>query len=352
MRFKLMLLAVWSVFQASYAADTGEVTAATNTGEPSFWQKLGWAPRLDSTLPEPQRFGVEMELGNLAQAEVWLKNGLPPDFMADRIGSGLMIAAWEGNLAMMQLFHRYGADINLENEAGEQALLLAVWKGHREAVEWLLQHGATLNRPPGKWSALHYAAFSGKKELAAELLARGANIDARSPNGSTPLMMAIYDGHANIAKDLLAAGANTRLANDWGDGAMEWAMRYNQTAIARQIDPEGFALFASQPKENWGKDTRSEAAPTELDKLLQARRHLITRGISAKEIDRNIAALRARYARQEREDTPPRVSILEISADPDDPTQQNARVTNEPRPDSPSYRLPRQNPNKVPARRP
>ncbi|MCL2022472.1 MAG: ankyrin repeat domain-containing protein [Betaproteobacteria bacterium] len=352
MQFNWMLLAVWFVIPACYAADADETKAEASGETTGLWQKLGWVPGVDSTLPEPARFGVEMELGNMAQAKAWLENGLPPDFMADRIGSGLMIGAWEGNVPIMMLFHSFGADVNLENEAGEQALLLAVWKGHSAAVEWLLQHGASLNRPPGKWSALHYAAFSGKKDLAADLLAKGANIDARSPNGSTPLMMAIYDGHVSIARFLLDAGANTRLVNEWGDGAMEWAMRYNQTAIARQIDPEGFALLASQPKENWGKDTRSEAAPTELDKLLQARRHLIVRGISPTEVDRNIAALRARYARQAREDTPPRVSALEISADPDEPTRQDAQITNEPRPASPSYRLPRQNPNKIPARRP
>jgi len=349
MRFNWLVLAGLFVLQASPARSED---ATEPVSEKGFWQQLSQSARVDSTLPEPLRFGVEMELGNLKQAEVWLENGLPPDFMADRIGSGLMIGAWEGNVPMMALFHRYGADVNLENNAGEQALLLAVWKGHREAVEWLLQQGASLNRPLGKWSALHYAAFAGKKDLVVDLLAKGANIDARSPNGSTPLMMAIYDGHATIANFLLEKGANTRLTNDWGDGAMEWAMRYNQTGIARQIDPEGFATLASQPKENWGQDTRSEEAPTDLDKLLRARRHLIARGVSAEEVDRNIAALRARYARQAQADTPPRVSVLEISADPDDPKRQDAQVTNESRPAPPSYRLPRQNPNKIPARKP
>jgi len=43
---------------------------------------------------------------------------------------------------------------------------------------------------------------------------------------------------------------------------------------------------------------------------------------------------------------------VEISANPDNPRQQDTRLTNEPRPAPPSYRLPRQNPNKIPARRP
>lgn len=303
----------------------------------------------DFTLPTPISFGVTLELGDLAQAKAWLEQGLPPDYQADRIGSGLMIAAWEGNLPMLELFYSYGANVNLENSAGEQALLLAAWKGKREAMAWLLAHGAQLNRLPGKWSALHYAAFTGDQKLVADLLEKGADINARSPNGATPLMMAIYDGRQEAAKFLIERGANTRLRNDWGDGAMEWAMRYNQMNLARLIgDPEEFIAAANQPKENWGQDARSEAVPEDLDMLLKARRHLIAKGLSPADIDRNIAALRARYARMAREaNAPPRVKTLEITANPDAPTQQKARVVTDPG----SYRQPKQAPNKVPARK-
>jgi hypothetical protein len=291
------------------------------------------APAADFTPPDPIYFGVTVELGDLKQAKAWLDQGLSPDYQADRLGSGLMIAAWEGNLPMLELFHRYGADVNLENSAGEQALLLAVWKNQRAAIDWLLARGATLNRSPAQWSALHYAAFSGHSDLVADLLARGADINARSPGGATPLMMAIYDGKQDVARLLIERGANLELRNDRGDGAMEWAMRYNQIAIARRIgDPETFAAAANQPKESWGSDTRSEAAPADLDMLLKARRHLIARGLSAEDIDRNIAALRARYARQEHsnETLPPSSTALEITAQRNAPQQQKARIITNP----------------------
>jgi ankyrin repeat protein len=325
--------------------------------EAGFWQPLtGGASQAstpatgDFTLPTPIQFGVTLELGDLAQAKAWLAQGLPPDYQADRIGSGLMIAAWEGNLPMLELFYNYGANVNLENSAGEQALLLAAWKGKREAVDWLLAHGAELNRPPGQWSALHYAAFAGDPKLVDDLLAKGADINARSPNGATPLMMAIYDGQQESARLLIERGANTRLRNDWGDGAMEWAMRYNQLSLARRIgNPEEFIAAANQPKENWGQDARSGKVPEDLDALLKARRHLIAKGISPEDIDRNIAALRARYARMElrRGDLPPRATALEITANPDAPTKQKAKVVTQPG----NYRLPKSAPNKIPARR-
>ncbi|MDR0529599.1 MAG: ankyrin repeat domain-containing protein [Zoogloeaceae bacterium] len=310
--------------------------------------------RTDFTPPSPAQFGVSIETGDIAQAKKWLERGLHPDFMASRIGSGMMIGAWEGNVPMMEIFYQYGANIHLENDAGEQALLLAVWQGKKPAVEWLLAHGATLNRPPGKWSALHYAAFSGRRDLLNDLLKRGANPDARSPNGSTPLMMAIYNNQPGIAQTLIERGANRNLRNDWGDGALEWAMRYNQTNIARQLgSEEDFAVAASLPKSAWGNGARARPLPPDLDKLLRDRAYLIARGLSPENIDRNIAALRARYARESNVDSPPRVHMLQITADPDTPDRQRAEIVSRPATSSPApYRLPRQKPHKIPARHP
>ena len=63
------------------------------------------APALTSAAaPDPVKFGVAIEVGDTRSAKAWLEEGLDPNFLADRIGTGLMIAAWEGNIAMMELF--------------------------------------------------------------------------------------------------------------------------------------------------------------------------------------------------------------------------------------------------------
>lgn len=290
----------------------------------------------DFTPPTPLRFGVELEAGNLRLARQWLEAGLSPDFQADKLGSGLMIGAWENNIPMMQLFYEHGANIHLENAAGEQALLLAAWKGNKKAMDWLIAHGAKINRTPGRWTALHYAAFSGHEALVDDLLAQGANIDARSPNGATPLMMAIYDGHPDLAEDLLQRGANPTIRSDWGEDAFVWAMRHNQLKLARQmVSPEEFARAASRPKDYWGQNRRSRRESPEIEKLLQARRQLAEKGLSVDDIDRNVAALRARQAREDMAvegDRPPRAAVLEITADPDAPDKQRARVIRTPTP--------------------
>lgn len=81
-----------------------------------------------------------------------------------------MIAAWNGNIEIMNLFLERGANPRRANRNGEQALQLAAWNGHTEAVKWLLDHGATINREGNNWGALHYAVFNGHTELARFLI--------------------------------------------------------------------------------------------------------------------------------------------------------------------------------------
>lgn len=219
--------------------------------------------------PDPARFGVTVERGDLDTVRGWLERGLDPEYVADRIGTGLMIAAWEGNVPMMELFVAHGADVNATNALDEQPLLHAAWKGRLEAVRWLLARGARINRPGLQWSALHYAAFNGHDEVARHLIERGAAINARSPNASTPLMMAAREGKENAAKLLLEMGADTGLRNDRGDDALAFAMRYENVRIAKMVSTrEQFAQAARSPQ-SFGPPTRSVPAPARIQALMR-----------------------------------------------------------------------------------
>jgi tetratricopeptide (TPR) repeat protein len=147
-----------------------------------------------------------------------------------------MIAAWTGNIPMLELFASRGADLNKTNAIGEQALLHAAWKGQLAAVRWLLERGATINRQGKQWAALHYAAFAGHDMVVSDLLERGADVNALSTNGSTPLMMAAREGREGIAVRLLQAGADAAVRNEWDDDALRWAARNNNVRIARLIE--------------------------------------------------------------------------------------------------------------------
>jgi ankyrin repeat protein len=178
-----------------------------------------------------------MELGDLRQAEKWLDAGMPPDYMGSRTGSGLMIGAWEGKIELMRLFVSRGADINKLNANGESAIALAAWRGQLEAVKWLLERGARINAAARQWSALHYAVFAGHAEVANYLIEQGADINAQTTNGSSVLMMAVYEGHRDLAHKLIEKGADRTPKNDWGDGALEWAMRQNWSSATWRRKP-------------------------------------------------------------------------------------------------------------------
>lgn len=278
--------------------------------------------------PDPVAFAVAMELGDLAKARAWLDQGLAPDFMGSRIGSGLMIGAWEGNLELMELFLGRGANIDQLNASGESALALAAWRGKPAAVQWLLEHGARVNAPDRHWSALHYAVFAGHNQLVDTLIERGADINARTANGSSVLMMAAYEGRDELARKLIEKGADRSPKNDWGDGALEWAMRFNRLNIARMVtNPEEFNIAISRPKESWGEPQRSVRMSPELETLLGIRERLAERKMATEAIDQRIAAERVRLVRAEMDAAaPPRATALEITASRKQPQAQSARI--------------------------
>jgi hypothetical protein len=223
-----------------------------------------------AALPDPVEFGIVVERGDKRTVAKWLDEGMPADFQADRIGTGLMIAAWNGDIEMMDLFLSRGANPRRSNKNGEQAIQLAAWNGHTAAVRWLLERGGVLNRDDKNWNALHYAVFNGHAELATELISRGADVNARSPNGSTPLMLAAREGREEIAKVLLESGADTKLKSDWGDSALTFAMRYEHFRLGKMIStPEEFNIAVKAPRESFGEASRSAVAPAKVDDILR-----------------------------------------------------------------------------------
>lgn len=229
-------------------------------------------PAHAQSMPSPLDFGVAIERGDTWMAKRWLDAGLSPDFQGDRYGTGLMIAASEGNIPMMELFLSRGARVDAVNKYGEQALQLAAFKGHMAAVKLLLERGAPVSRDGKGWSALHYSAFNGHREIVQLLLQRGANVNARAPNDATPLMLAAREGQDQIADQLIKAGADPRLTNDLGETAAVWAHRHGHLSIAQLVStPEAFANLAKEPPPQ--APQRSVAAPSKIDDLLRRIRY-------------------------------------------------------------------------------
>jgi uncharacterized protein len=297
-----------------------------------------------AALPDPVRFANVVELRDIRTVRGWLDEGLSPNFMGSRFGTGLMIAAWDGHIPMMELFLSRGGDINQANGVGEQALLLATWNGHTEAVKWLLDHGAAISRSGKQWSALHYAVFAGHKAIAKLLIERGADVNGQAPNQASVLMMAAREGQQDLAQTLLEAGADPHAVNDRGETALVWAMRHRNLKIAKMVStPEEFAQAQAAPPESFGQAVRSAPPPTEIAGLLNSARMAELQGLPVEDLRRALfdaaeAARREGRSLQARSAQPKpavprgRPKALLITAKRNQPGSEQARLVYDPPP--------------------
>jgi len=78
----------------------------------------------------------------------------------------------------------------------------------------LLAAGADAKVEAGKYTPLHAAAWRGHHQVAAVLLAAGADVGAKDSDGHTPLHKAAWNGHLSTVTALLAAGADPKAEVD------------------------------------------------------------------------------------------------------------------------------------------
>lgn len=167
---------------------------------------------------------IQQLLAAGANPNVQLTEGETPIMSASRTG------ATEGVRDLIAS----GANVNvIETSRDQSALMWAAAQGHLGVVEELITAGADLEarskvRPMlmfadatnggafdqgvtenlGGYSALLFAARNGHTNVAAALLAAGADIDGQAGNGTSPLVVATHSGHTELALLLLREGAN------------------------------------------------------------------------------------------------------------------------------------------------
>lgn len=132
----------------------------------------------------------------------------------------LLECSKRGDLAGMDAALKEGADIKF-----------AVAPSPMEA------RSAEFPNPENGYTALHYAAISGKPEAVKKLVEAGAPLDARSSLGNTPLMLAVGQLDVDSAKYLIVKGADTAAKNNEGIPVLNFA-------IKRGTTPKSSALMA------------------------------------------------------------------------------------------------------------
>ncbi|MCG8389141.1 MAG: ankyrin repeat domain-containing protein, partial [Cytophagales bacterium] len=134
----------------------------------------------------------------------------------------LMSVSGDGNVEMMQLLLAAGAEVNTvggELASKCTALHYAAFEGRRDAVELLLKSGADKDAADERsQTPLHKAAFEGHLETVKLLVENDANMEAESEDGSTVLLLAVGGGRPDVVAFLLKKGANRKVTNECGYG--------------------------------------------------------------------------------------------------------------------------------------
>ena len=123
--------------------------------------------------------------------------------------SPVLDAAKRGDVETLKAELRSGADVNAAQADGFTALHWAAKTGNREVAEVLIAAGADIRATTrlGSHMPLHVAVATGKAEVAEALLEAGAPADAMTSTGAQPLHLAAAAGVPEAVVSLLAHGA-------------------------------------------------------------------------------------------------------------------------------------------------
>ena len=204
--------------------------------------------------------------------KILLENGANPNILKNNNESPLHYAAMYGHAQAVSLLIKHGADVNakggykrtaliyaasssssleivkillkakanvkLKNEGGENALfeLISNQKSNTKIAELLIARGINIHaESKHHGTALHWAAFCGKKNIVELLIKRGAKVNKKCKNGNLPIMRAMSQHKTNIVKVLFENGANADSSGIMGWSVLEYAVEKGEMEFLKQI---------------------------------------------------------------------------------------------------------------------
>jgi len=142
-------------------------------------------------------------------------------------GADLAAAAACGDGVATERLLELGLALDARDAQGCTALLRACGGGHVELAAQLLARGADPAVAAATGATCLSAAVSGRREaIVTRLLDAGVDVDQRLPGGSTPLMVAAALGLPEIARVLLQRGAAPLAVDAQGTGPLHAAAQY------------------------------------------------------------------------------------------------------------------------------
>ena len=146
-----------------------------------------------------------------------------------------------GEEDMVELFLLKGADFAWKDQDGRVPLHFVVMNGYKKITKQLLSKGVTVDERDDvyEFTALHYAARFGHKEIAEFLIAHGADIKAKDKWGYQPIHWAAYHDRPEIIELLIAKGADVNVKTSLGETPLELAIPRRNTAAIEVLKKKG-----------------------------------------------------------------------------------------------------------------
>ncbi|KAG5334525.1 PYX protein, partial [Acromyrmex charruanus] len=124
--------------------------------------------------------------------------------------TALQIAAWQGNIDLLNRLYEKGADINSIDKIGRCALYYAAHNGNTDVTKWLLQHGGYIDVKVGIYLCT--------KDIPCSSLTKSYLMGKKLPLpvcwGRTPLHEAVKNNHADVVRVLVEGGANVNVKDE------------------------------------------------------------------------------------------------------------------------------------------
>jgi len=205
--------------------------------------------------------------GSVETARLLVAKGADAKIVGASGRTGLIMAANQNDLAMVQFFLDQGVSVNAvdsTDKSGHTALMAAAAQSNTAMVKALLQKGADVNMAATDASvvkngplafkgrtALMMAAPYGSTEMIRLFLDAHADVNVRDIAGMTPLMFAVASENQDpeVIKMLLAAGADPKIQSKTGETALDWARKYGSPAILKLLGEESKAVTPAKKSE-------------------------------------------------------------------------------------------------------
>jgi ankyrin repeat protein len=176
-------------------------------------------------------------------AVLWALYNKREDVARTLVSSGaeldLRMASALGELELVEARLRAAPeDLDRYSPDGFTALHYAAFFTRAEVAAYLIGRKAKLALPSKNAMLvhpLHSAATTGRSEVLSLLLAAGAPVNARQQLGWTPLHAAVQVGDSAVIRILLAFGADARQEQDEGKSALSMARAKNDAALLRLL---------------------------------------------------------------------------------------------------------------------